>query len=177
MKCYTCYLRPDRHVVCDQGVSLSKGGRQGDAYVVRLGRNLFLSNECWLPLCDGGRAPDIHDGPNGSKVLYDVFPVETGVSEGLHCYKLAKPVRDDAGVAFVRFNMGGQVPEKCRADVWPVEGTAFPVAISTCAMERKPWPRFAVDGAWVVNIGDVFSYESNYVKGKLILTEGGLNEI
>lgn len=170
-------MRPDRHIVCGQGVSLSKGGKQGDSFVLKLGRNAFLSNECSLLLCDGNRAPDMQDGPNGSKVLYDVFPVETGISEGVHCFRLAKPARDDIGVAFVRFNMGGQVPEKCRADCWPVEGTSFPIAITTCAMERRPWPRFAVDGVWVMNVGDVFAYENEFASGKLILTEESINEI
>lgn len=164
-------------LVCVQGVSLARIGKSPDVYVLRMGRNGFLSNECSVGLCDGVKAPDIQDGVNGSKVVYDAFPIETGVQEGPHCYKLAKPVREDTGVAMVRFCCGGQVPEKCRLDIWPVEGTPFPVGLSTCAMDRRPWPRFAVDGTWVVNAGDVFSYESEYIKGKIILTENGMEYI
>jgi hypothetical protein len=176
MKCYTCYMRPDTRIMCVQGVSLYRISRNPESYVLRLGRNGFLSNECSLAMCETGKTPDIQDH-RGTKVVYDVFPVETGTSEGLHCYKLAKPVRDDRGVAFVRFCFGGQVPEKCRADVWPEAGSPAPVAIAMCAMQRKPWPRFAIDGVWVVNIGDVFSIESERVREKLILTENGMDNV
>lgn len=170
-------MRPGGDVVCRQGVSLFRISKSPETYVLRLGRNGFLSNECSIALCDGARTPDVQDEANGTKVLYDVFPVETGLQEGVHCYKLAKPVRDDTGVALVRFSMGGQVPEKCRAEVWPSGGTPFPVGLASCAMDRRPWPRQAVDGVWVVNIGDSFSYESEQMAGKLILTENGMEPI
>lgn len=177
MRCYTVYLRPDRNVMSCQGISLFRAGKSPEVYALRLGRNGFLSNECVLTLCDGARTPDIQEGVNKTKVIYDAFPIETGVSEGVHAYKLSKPVKDDVGVALVRFNMGGQVPDKCRADCWPVAGVPIPIAVSMCAMDRRPWPRWAVDGLWVVNVGDVFGYENDNVKGKITLTEGGINEI
>lgn len=169
-------MRPDTRIMCVQGVSLYRAARNPDVYILRLGRNGFLSNECSLSLCEAGKAPDIQDS-NGTKVLYDVFPVETGLDGGVHCFKLAKPVRDDKGVTFVRFCFGGQVPEKCRADVWPEGGTPSPIGIAMCAMNRRPWPFFSVDGAWVVNTGDVFSVESERIKEKLILTENGMELI
>lgn len=169
-------MRPDTRIMCVQGVSLYRVSRNPDVHVLRIGRAGFLSNECSLQLCESGKTPDLVDG-KGMKLMYDVFPVETGVNEGVHCYKLARPVRDDKGVAFVRFCFGGQVPEGCRADVWPETGTPSPVAIATCAMNRKPWPWFAVDGVWVVNNGDVFCIESARIKDKLILTENGMQSI
>ena len=169
-------MRPDTRIMCVQGVSLYKAAKNPDVFVLRLGRNGFLSNECSLSMCDAGKHPDIQD-LKGTKVLYDVFPVETGVESGIHCFKLAKPVRDDKGVAFVRFCFGGQVPERCRADVWPENGSPSLVGVATCAMNRKPWPSFAIDGVWVVNIDDVFLVESERIKEKLILTEGGMEVI
>ena len=176
MKCYTCYMRPDTRIMCVQGVSLYRAARNPDVYVLRLGRSGFLSNENTIALCDSGKEPDLHDS-KGTKLVYDVFPVETGLDGGVHCFKLAKPVRDDKGVAFVRFCFGGQVPERCRADVWPETGSPAPVGIAMCAMNRRPWPTFAVDGAWVVNLGDVFLVESERVREKLMLMESGMEII
>lgn len=169
-------MRPDRRIVCEQGVTLFKGPKSGGHFVLRLGRDGFLSNECHLPLCIGRRAPSLHVGKAGSRVIYDAFPLETGISTGSRQFMLCAPSEDSPGVAFVRFSFGGQVPVECRADCYPIEGTPNPVAISTCALNRKPWPSFSVDGAWVVCVGDVFAVEADGYRRRLELKENGMIE-
>ena len=174
MKCYTCFTRPGNRISCDPGVSLIKDLRsEGHPYIVRLGLNGFLSNECYLQL-SGDCTPDIQTGPTGLKTIYDAFPVEIDKGQDSHKYCLSNPIRDDKGVALVRFDFGKQVPANCRRDVFPVEGRPSLIAVAMCAMDRRSWPLFAIDGIWVVGYDDVFAISDGCHEDRVSLKENGM---
>lgn len=176
MKCLTCFMRPGGKFDSCQGISVVKSPIDKKT-IVRLGLDRFMSCVCTIGMSEDGPPPVLQKSGNGLDIIYDAFPVE--IDKGLpgHRFVLAAPTRDDSAVALVRFAFGAQAPRDQRMEVFPVEGRPVPIAIATCAMDRKPWPSMAVDGIWVVGIGDVFELTNNKYRIRAELKEEGLIEL